>query len=240
MIKPLLVNQFFGLGDIIYIQALLTELSKSRKIIFPIADEYFWVTKYLIPNNNIEYVLKSSIENIVNLNNPFPSENYLPLRWATQIYHELAPTDYSHDYTVMEDKYRLLNMDPKKWISYDFVRNFHNENELYIDKVSNKDYALINKHFGSSIVGVGVSNFNVDYNNIVTLEKYKNYTLMDWIKVIEEAKEIHTVSTSIVYLVDKYARKDCNINVYSRNMDPKSLDGIKNILTRGDWNFIYE
>jgi len=236
--KDLIVNQFFGLGDIIYIQNLLHDLSSKHKIIFPIADDYYWIVDYLEKNQNISCIKKSQCA--VNLENPFPDDSYLPLRWATQIYRGLGPNDYSHDHTVMEDKYLLLNKNPKDWINYQFKRNSKKENELYELLGSPTDFIFLNNNFGSNVVGSGKSNIIIDRSKkIIELSFINGYTLFDWIKVIEMASEIHTISTSLVFLCDKYSNNSCKKVVYRRNNNNQTIDAIKNILTTG-WEFNYE
>jgi len=236
--RNLCVNQFFGLGDIIYIQTLLEELSKKYNITFPIADEYYWIVSYLTQNDNISYIKKSECS--INLENPFPTDSYLPLRWATQIHRGLGPADYSHDHTVMEDKYLMLKRDPKEWINYQFTRNSKKENELYELLGSPTDFIFLNNNFGSNIVGSGRSNIIFDSSKkVVELSFINGYTLFDWIKVIEMASEIHTISTSLVFLCDKYSNNLCKKVVYRRNNNNQTLDAIKNILTT-DWEFNYE
>jgi hypothetical protein len=233
-----LVNQYFGLGDVIYVQYLLGLFSSNEDIVFPIADEYFWITDYLQCNSKIRYIKKSECK--VNLENPIPSHSYLPLRWATQIRYNLASNDYSHDHTVMEDKYLLFGVNPKHWVNYQFKRNLEKEQSLIklLGLEDGKPITLVNNNFGSSVVGSGKSNIPVIGlgENTVEMSKIDGYTLFDWIGVIEKAESVHTVSTSLVYLVDKYSKPECNRNVYTRNNDPKSLDGIRNIMT-SEWNY---
>ena len=231
--NKLVVNQFFGLGDIIYVQELIKNI--NREIIYPIADEYFWIVDYLQKNSSINFIKKSQCN--LNLENPVPSNDYLPLRWATQVYRNLGSTDYSHDHTVMEDKYLLLNQDPKSWGNYEFVRNIEKENKLYMMLGCPSNFTLVNNNYGSNTVGFGKSNITLS-GNVVNLSYIDGFTMFDWIKVIEEADEIHTISTSLVYLCDKYAKSTCKKYVYIRNNDPRTLDALKNILN-SDWNYCY-
>jgi hypothetical protein len=234
----LLVNQYFGLGDIIYVQTLLEDLSKNYNILFPIADEYYWIVPYLKSNQNINYIKKSQCS--INLENPYPTENYFPLRWATQLHRKLSPTDYSHDHTVMEDKYLIFNKDPKSWIKHEFVRDYVKENELYELLGSPTNFVLINNNFGSNTVGAGKSNISkLSEEKVVELSIKKGYTMFDWLKVVENAKEIHTISTSLVFLCDKYANEHCKKSVYIRNNNNQTLDALKNILIT-NWDFIYQ
>ena len=231
--NTILVNQYFGLGDIIYVQQLIKDIPFKK--IFPIADNYFWIVDYLQKDSKITYIKKSECS--YNLDDPNPNQNYVPLRWATQLYRNLSPHDYSHDYTVMEDKYLLFGKDPKSWKHYEFVRNKQKEEALFLKIGSPKNFILINNNFGSEIVGSGKSNIFVS-GNTINLSIIDGFTLFDWIKVIEEADEIHTISTSLVYLCDKYAKSTCKKYVYIRNNDPRTLDALKNILN-SDWNYCY-
>ena len=49
------------------------------------------------------------------------------------------------------------------------------------------------------------------------------YTLLDWAGIIENASAIHTVNTSIMYLLETLELSTDNIHVYSRNENGKDF-----------------
>ena len=55
---------------------------------------------------------------------------------------------------------------------------------------------------------------------IVNLAYIEGFTLLDWGKVIESASEIHTVSTSLIYMIEVLYKKPMqNIHIYQRPID---------------------
>jgi hypothetical protein len=52
------------------------------------------------------------------------------------------------------------------------------------------------------------------------------FTLFDWSKIIENASEIHTVSTSNLFLLETLTLKADKINIYPRKPRENNLDGI--------------
>jgi hypothetical protein len=64
--------------------------------------------------------------------------------------------------------------------------------------------------------------------------------LFDWIEAIENASEIHTVETSLCYLVDKYAKTD-KLYMYEkrRSEDPPTYYRLTNLVYRNpNWKFM--
>lgn len=236
--KPILViNQPFGLGDIIYIQALVSELSNDRHIVFPISDEFFWLSSY-IENPDVTYVKRSEYN--IDYDRFDRSDDYLPLRYATQHLYGLGPTDYSHDHTVMTDKYNLMGIDPKKWIDFKFNYQAQKEDDLFRHLGLEEDmvYTVVNGNGGSDSVGRVRRDIPVDSDHVIQMSFIEGFSLLDWRKVLSRCQEFHTISTSVVYLVDQWCSPECRLFCYERNNNPDTLNSIKPILTK-NWNYVY-
>lgn len=231
--KSLIINQPFGLGDIIFVQNIINHFSKTRKIIFPVYDEYIWVKDYFL-NDNVEYVKKSDF--VIDYDNHIPTEDYLPLRFSTQLYRGLSKFDYSHDHTVMEDKYNYLNLNFKDWKNFTLLRNEKKESELCnLLGLHDNDYCLVNENFGSDAVGSGKISIplsDIENKKIIKLQKINGFTMFDWCGVLEKCNEIHTMDTSFVWLVD-YLNFNQKKFIYFRS---NNTLGLKNILSN-DWIF---
>ena len=63
------------------------------------------------------------------------------------------------------------------------------------------------------LIGIG------DY---IYMNKIENYTIFDWIGVMEKAQSIHTVGTSIVFLMDAFDSMPKEMHLYSRIDKPHS------------------
>lgn len=228
--NKLIINQPFGLGDIIFLQGLVEKLRQDNNIIFPVADEYHWVQDYL-GRENVHFPARSQYP--IDYEDASMREDYLPLRFSTQVLRGLAPHDYSHDHTVMEDKYSLMGYDYSIWRDFPLNRNLDKEDELIKDLgLQANDYTFINEMYGSGAVGSGSINIPKQ-GKTVTLFRKEGYTLFDWIGVLEKCKSFYTVDTSVVWLID-YLNLDGKKAMFSRSANTQ---GIKKILSP-DWELV--
>lgn len=238
MSKPkLIVNQPFGLGDIIYIQHILDVLSRKHRIILPVADEFKWIADY---NKNPDIEIISKNDYAMNYDRFERDENYLPLRYATQHLYGLGPTDYSHDHTVMVDKYTWLGINPDDWCNFDFKYDEEKEDQLFKRLGLQEDscYVLVNGNGGSSTVGREKTEIFVDSPLVVNMNFIDGFTLLDWRKVVSKCSVLHTISTSLVYLADLWCDEKTELFVYKRNNNPNTLHSIQPIL-RKKWNYVF-
>lgn len=228
--NKLIINQPFGLGDIIFLQGLVEKLRQDNNIIFPVADEYYWIQDYL-GRENVHFPRRSQYP--INYEDASMREDYLPLRFSTQVLRGLAPHDYSHDHTVMEDKYTLMNEDYSSWRSFPIKRNYKKEQEL-IDHLGldGNDYIFVNENFGSNAVGGGSIKIENIEGKIVKMSIIDGYSMFDWMGVLEKCKAFHTVDTSIVWLID-YLKLEGEKVIYPRH---RSMTAVETVL--GDsWRF---
>jgi hypothetical protein len=225
-----LINQFQGLGDILFCEPIAKHLYENGKneIIWPILDEYFWIKDY-IPY--INFVKKSDFN--FNYENTFfgkinDSIIHIPLRFANPIFRNLNPHDYSDQYHTMLDKYRMLNLSENLWKTLSWERNIEKENELYNLLVKNENYILVNSRWSDGNVPIQTeSNFD-----IVNMDFINGFTLLDWGKIIENASEIHTVSTSNLFLLETLSLKSEIVNIYPRKPRENNLDGISEFVNK--------
>ena len=104
---------------------------------------------------------------------------------------------------MMSGKYRMVGMDHTDWGKYfKFNRNIEKENELYYDVLGLNDdseYAYVNDIVTTDIVKTGkFSGKEFDYP-VVNNQIIDGYSLFDWVKVWENAKEIHTVLRTLLH-----------------------------------------
>jgi len=230
--NKLIINQPFGLGDIIFLQGLVEKLRQDNNIIFPVADEYYWIQDYL-GRENVEFPRRSQCP--INYEDASMREDYLPLRFSTQVLRGLAPHDYSHDHTVMEDKYTLMNEDYSSWRNFPIKRNYDREQDLINHlRLNGDDYTFVNENFGSKAVGNGSISIKNIEGKVVKMSIIDGYSMFDWMGVLEKCKAFHTVDTSVVWLID-YLKLEGEKVVYPRK---RSMTAVQTVL--GDsWRFEY-
>lgn len=106
----------------------------------------------------------------------------------------------------------------ERWNSWYIQRNDEQENKLFEELKIDDDYIFI--HDQSS---VGKYNLKIDSDlRQIRPDKLKCETsIFDWIKVIENAKEIHAISSSFVHLINSLK---LNNSLYFHNI--KHSDGM--------------
>jgi hypothetical protein len=218
MNKICIIKQPAGLGDILF-------TSKIRKIftghgfhvINPVISEYKWIGEYLdgdfpILDKDFKYF---EVYNDFNELSPktIKCEGgdvlIIPLNTADMVY---SP--------IMSAKYKLLNIDYNDWFNFfNFKRNYEKENSLFFNVLkltNNEKYCLISKNYGSP---PNYTKYPINYIGdlrVIELDFYNGFNLFDWCKVIENAKEIHLIDSSINFIIDVLTLKTDKLHLYSR------------------------
>jgi hypothetical protein len=213
----IIINQPFGIGDILFLSPLINQLD-IEEAIWPIVDHYFWIKEYLnIPT--VKFIKQSEFNP-----NSYPEYTEIPLQYA----HSLVPQ--AED--CMQAKYMLLKADPELWRSISFIRNKEKEEQLkqYLNITSNDKFIFINNNFAGPKY-----NYKVDIKpqtnlKIVYQEYIEGFTLLDWCGVLEQAKEIHTVSTSLFFVIEALNLEKTSLHLYPRKPLDKDLSPIKTLI----------
>jgi hypothetical protein len=220
-----IINQYQGLGDVFFCEPIARHLFNNgeNEIVWPILDDYIWIKKY-IPY--INFVKKSEFN--FNYESTYfgkldETTTHVPLRFANPIFRGLHPHDYSDQYHTMLDKYRMMRLPEDMWRTFSWVRDEEKENELYNSLIKNNNYVLVNNFWSDGILDI---NFETNGRDIVHMNKINGFTLFDWSKVIENADEIHTVSTSNLYIIESLKLKTENVYIYPRKPRENNFDGI--------------
>ena len=193
--KYLVINQPRGLGDILFCVPLVRSLKGNLDVLWPVVPSYLNIQKHFPDIRFIDF-------NLVKIDYDCKEEFFgeygrvLPLRWAD----EICKLDYTH---CMKAKYMMYGNNWQDWRNLSWARDYSQEDRLYYNVLglNEEPFNLINCNFGtgfSNTVDIVVENGikNVYMKNI------PEFTLMDWSKVIEKAKTIHTVGSSINYLIE--------------------------------------
>jgi hypothetical protein len=134
----------------------------------------------------------------------------------------------------MHAKYKLLNADLEIWRSLSFSRNLEKENELkQIFKIDPAEEIIyINNHFAGPEY-----NYTLDINlntskRIIKQEYVDGFTLLDWCGILEQATEIHTVSTSLFFVIESLQLTTVELNLYPRTPLDIDLSPIKSLINK--------
>lgn len=218
-----IIIQYFGTGDVIWSQTLVHNLAKGGLIIWPVEPSMveglnrayplvFFVdrTQFNIDYNNREDYVKDGVR-------------YVPLRWADTN----AKVPYRE---CMMEKYRTHNMDYHIWKQQAmWVRDREKENSLYkhLGLHDGEEYTLVNRFFGTHSQLISpIEERGVEMCTI------PGYSIFDWAKVICNASQIHTVSTSILFMLELLELKAPEIHLYRRAPMESDFSTIEYILQK--------
>lgn len=227
-VKNIVVNQYFGLGDILFIEPIYRYLNDlGLKVIAPIQDQYLWIQDHIgyvdfrgISEFDMDYerfdfgILKTlSGEEVTDT-------AYLPLRFSDQIYRDLRPHDSSASRYWMTDKYSVLGLDYNRWSSIRLERNKEREETLksiVLKEIGDSEYDFCNSFYQNTLnVGLNLESRVKREIPLVSMSKLEGYTMVDWSSVIEGARRIHTVSTSLLYMIQAIHQEGKEYHLYPR------------------------
>lgn len=240
MKKTCLVYQPLGLGDIIWLLPIVDViLNDGYEVYYPVGDVYYDMVSEYIQKENLFWVKESDdfpLKEYYGSFNVVDQDDmlYLPMRFADR---------YFPNCSVMIAKYYFLSIPVSDWRkSFNPNRNYERENKL-IDTYNLKgDYVLVNKSFGTEYQDRNIeiiSDKKVHYMNVEE-DRKNEFHLFDWIGALEKASEIHTVETSLCFLVDKYCL-DNKIHMYEKRKETEENTFFKNInLLFRNPNWVYE
>jgi hypothetical protein len=215
--KTYLFNQPAGIGDIFFIMAVAQKYKKEgHKIVWPTKYHYHNIQKnfpevWFVP---IDYFI--GYDYYDQKREIFEDEKYItiPFRWADVILHGKSILS-----SCMRDKYDLIGLPMDYWRQFEIKRDHAMEDKLFQSLgLEGKEYNIINEN---QTVLLQKTKINVDngLTNIYMNMDDHQYNLLDWLKVMENAKTIHTVATSVLVLIEKMEEKAEERHIYKRIWD---------------------
>ncbi len=231
----IVVNQWFGYGDCIYIQTLVRKIADGRPIIWPVMSHFIdglsrgypdiqWVDYKTFPIN-----LDSKEQYEINIPK-YGLCTVLPIRFADY----LLKVPYDE---CMAAKFKMYGIDYNTWIEDAmWERDYKKEEELQNMFPPYYKYRLINDIFGSeSKHSVSISD-NLEMGNI-RMNTVPGFSLFDWAKIIENANEIHVVNSSIIYLLEQLELKAPEVHLYQRSIPGQTFSNISYLLKKHKYIF---
>lgn len=240
MNKKCLIYQPLGLGDIIWILPIVDTIIESGYVVYyPVGAVYYDMVSTYIQKDNLIWVRESD---------DFPLRKYYGQLNVVDNGDELyLPISYADRYfpncSTMIAKYYFLSIPIGDWRkSFSLNRNLEREQKLVDIYNLSGEYILVNKSFGTEYQDRNlsiVSDKKVHYMNIED-DKKNGFHLFDWVLALENASEVHTVETSLCFLVDKYCL-NANIHMYEKRKENEENTFYRhiNLLFRNP-NWIYE
>jgi glycosyltransferase involved in cell wall biosynthesis len=221
--EKLCIIQPHGLGDVIFCQTLVRSLGDS--ITWPVLPKFVSDLKRAYPDINWIADSESPVPLTTRLDTVINGFRALPIRYSDAI----TRVPYRH---VMKAKYDMYGVDYKTWNDKAmWVRDTDKENSLF-DLLGLVKGQYIVKNLTYMSDGSRRIHLNIEG---IEVKEIPGYSLFDWAKVFENAKEIHTVSTSILYILDML--NTCPVYVYVRKPMEASHINYQYIFT--DKKFIY-
>ena len=213
MKKEIIINQFFGIGDILFIEPIMRYyFQQGHKVTVPILSKYLDIQRNLPYINfvdketfDIDYEEKEFIET--------DDRIIIPMRWSMEYYNSLLKN-------TMLNKYKMVGIDLEEWRKLTWLRHRWRENKLkeVLGIKQGERFNLINCNFYS----FENRTINLDINNKlknIEMKFIPTFNLFDWACIIEEAENIYTVNTSIIFLLEVLELKAKEIHLYSRNVN---------------------
>lgn len=204
------INQFRGLGDILFIVPLIRALIREgNTVVWPIDPEYISIAKHFpdldMRNMNDVKVDYNSRQRI--------NTNYgqlLPYRFAIE--NQNLGMDH-----CMTAKYSMYGHDWKMWRELTWARDYKAEKRLIELVGATGEYILINRYFGAAKDGRQINPELPTGIKIIEMQTIEKFTLLDWCGIIENAKEIYTANTSLLYILEMMDLK-MPIHFYKRGL----------------------
>lgn len=218
--EKLCVLQPRGLGDIIYCMRLIESFMDRYDVTWPVMPEWLDGLRRAYPDISWLDVRDSPVPITHKRDSIVNGYRALPIRWSDTI----QKVPYAK---VMRAKYDIYRKNYLSWKAK-WVRDEVKEDAL-MGKLGIKsgEYVLKNVHFSQGEIKIE------KYG--VMMREIPGFSLFDWAKVIEGAKEIHTVSTSVLFLIAQL--KTGPVYVYLRDGDKDHRNYA--YLFKGDGRFIF-
>jgi hypothetical protein len=233
MSKICLIQQPAGIGDIFFIQKIAKKfINEGYDVWIPVIREFEFIKDYIkvphlhfvaeyenFPYKNLYGGGSSAVYKMEN------EDLFLPIQNFDRNFPGMS---------VMVAKYKMLGMDHSDWVDYfEFERNIERETNL-INHINpeGKEFILVNRQFGSPPNSKPCPHMG-GYENAIEMEYLGWDNLFDWIGLAMQAKQIHTVETSLVYILHKLGLK--NVTVYSRH-NPPSFSQVEGFFNK-DWTY---
>jgi glycosyltransferase involved in cell wall biosynthesis len=224
----IVMNQFAGLGDILFCIKIANDyIEDGHRVIWAVDSQFINIQKHF---PDITFVDKKLLAIDYNSQVEVKGNGFrvIPMRWSQNIMKVTLRE-------CMKSKYALGTNDWnawKEWRDFEWVRDEKSEDLLFsmLGLDSGDEYIVVNTAYKTQIRTIPP--IAIESNcKIINMEIIDGFTLLDWYKVLQNAKQIHTVSTSIIYMLEKMELNAEAVCIYIRKPEEQDLKNIDYILT---------
>jgi hypothetical protein len=223
--------QYFGIGDVIFSMTLIKRIANGNKIVWGVMPAFVEGLNRAYPDVTFVDWTKLGIDYNTKQHKEIYHAEYgkctiIPIRWADSI----MKVGYEQ---WMRSKYDMYGMDYREWKKHAmWVRDEAKESEL--SKLVGNGNALVNDTFGSDCK----LKSNVPHiPNAIKMRAIDGYSLFDWAGIIQKATQIHTVNTSIIYLLEQLELNATDVHLYQRAIKSQTHKGVDYLINKH--NYIY-
>jgi len=199
--RPCVIKQPAGIGDVFFCQKIARVMMQNGyQVIWPLRPDIDWIGKYI---RDIYFPTTDDM---------FPGKDIFDRAGGFSIgtdsaFISLATADITHNNgKTMSSKYHMLDISYHDWQDYfKFNRDLDKENELYYNVLGLNDdseFVFINNLYNTDIRDSKLLSADQFDMPVVELKIIDGFTLFDWCKVLEKAKKIYTINTSINYIIE--------------------------------------
>ena len=223
--------QSFGLGDVVFSMTLIKRIANGNPIMWGVLSHFVEGLNRAYPDVTFIDWTKLGIDYNTKQHKEIYHAEYgkctiIPIRWADSI----MKVGYEQ---WMRSKYDMYGMDYRDWKEHAmWVRDEEKENEL-INLVGDSD-TFVNDMFGSDCK---LKSSVPIFPNAIKMRVIEGYSLFDWAGVIQKATQIHTVNTSIIYLLEQLELSAKEVHIYPRSIKGQTHKGVDYLINKH--NYIY-
>ena len=217
------IHHHLGLGDHIICNGLVREFAKTFNQVFLFSKPHNF--------DNVSFMYKDLDNLIVIEAEDSDAVNYIVSNNLQNYYLRVGHENMVRGYNFDESFYQQVNIDfEKRWDSFFIERDPKSEDIPFIElNPNNEPYALIHNTGSDGVDRIDYSKIDDSLKQIVIPKKYGFF---DFIKLIENAKEIHCIDSSFIHLVNSLNvgnKKFFHKNYINRNFD---------FTLKGEWTVI--
>lgn len=216
------INQPGCLGDILFTLNFAEQLSKEADVYWKVAPT-FW---------------ESGIKRVISPAKIGP--NVFQPSDTNKLFTLCDMVDRSNP-ELMRVKYTRYGLDWKDWASsVKFERNHETEDDLrkHLGIEKGDPFVIYNDSYGFNMPHNGVvKSIPEDYDGkVIKLQVFNEATIFDWCWIFENAEQIHTVDTSILYVVESLDVKAELMSCHPRHY--KFIPPMINNLFKKPWKMV--
>lgn len=235
--KICLIHQPAGIGDVFFCQGISDNfIEQGFKVLWPIVPEYKWALDHM-EKDGVQFCTTDEDFDLMGV---FGDHRPLMTEDKSMIYVPLSFADsYVQGMGVMDAKFAFCNVEIGDWReNITLNRNRDREESLLKHLNIGDDFIFVNRNYGTppnTAIREGIE----PEGEVVEMKFIEGYNIFDWLGVMEKAKEIHTIGTSICYLIDYFEEdiKPERMVIYNRPED-SGFEHLKNVHLRDEWEFV--